>query len=320
MSDKLKPTVVCLCGSTRFYREFQEANYRFTMGGMIVLSVGFYPHSQKQVHGQAVGCTSEQKVRLDELHKRKIDIADLVFVLNVGGYIGDSTESEIEYAERTDKTVIYFENGHEDGLPGIQRIEEWNRRRDNSSREDKIVRQATDAIIKQMHDVTERDFLDRAFLAWLYRRLETVHGERKDVDYMLRLRKIIDTPDHTTTLQQKIISDLMDERDKLAEALKESTRQMSHNTGSFDAIIESNKQLLKVPIGSDPASLGDRESVTMMKCKRGTVVCEKATGEKRCLSEEEILSYDEWELVCDRPHADGDYSYLCDNQWCRCQQ
>jgi hypothetical protein len=104
-----KPTIVCLCGSTRFYEHFQRANYEFTMAGKIVLSVGFYPHSQKQVHGEDLGCTAEQKIALDELHKRKIDLANEVFVLNVGGYIGNSTRSEIDYAKATGKPISYLE-------------------------------------------------------------------------------------------------------------------------------------------------------------------------------------------------------------------
>ena len=107
MSDK-RPAIVCLCGSTRFYQQFQEANYRLTMEGKIVLTVGFYPHAQQQP-GQERGCTPEQKVALDELHKRKIDIADEVFVLNVGGYIGESTRSEIEYAKRRGILISYLE-------------------------------------------------------------------------------------------------------------------------------------------------------------------------------------------------------------------
>lgn len=104
-----RPKVVCLCGSTRFYPHFQEANYLETMAGNIVLSVGFYPHAQTEMHGEEKGCTPEQKVLLDELHKRKIDIADEVFVLNVGGYIGSSTRSEIEYAVAHGKPVRYLE-------------------------------------------------------------------------------------------------------------------------------------------------------------------------------------------------------------------
>ena len=105
-----KPKVVCLCGSTRFYDAFESANYEETMGGKIVLSVGFYNHSLDRMHGEYVGCTPEQKIMLDELHKRKIDICNEVLVLNVGGYIGESTRSEIEYAEKIGRSVGYLEN------------------------------------------------------------------------------------------------------------------------------------------------------------------------------------------------------------------
>ena len=105
-----EPLIVCLCGSTRFYEQFQKSNYEETMAGKIVLSVGFYPHAQKKVHhSENVGCTPEQKVKLDELHKRKIDLADEVLVLNVGGYIGASTRSEIDYAEDRCKPIRYLE-------------------------------------------------------------------------------------------------------------------------------------------------------------------------------------------------------------------
>ena len=107
-----RPTVVCLCGSTRFYREFQEANYNETMAGRIVLSVGFFAHSAAEAHGETVGITPEDKLALDELHKRKIDLADEVLILNVGGYIGESTRSEIEYANQRGKLVRYLEAPH----------------------------------------------------------------------------------------------------------------------------------------------------------------------------------------------------------------
>ena len=115
----MKPTIVCLCGSTRFWKEFQEANYRETMAGHIVLTVGFYRPSPQQeaelaerqhegTHGETWGCTAEQKIALDELHKRKIDLADEVLILNVGRYIGDSTRSELEYAERHGKVIRFL--------------------------------------------------------------------------------------------------------------------------------------------------------------------------------------------------------------------
>jgi hypothetical protein len=108
-----RPTIVVLCGSTRFYDAFQKANYELTMRGEIVLSVGFYPHATEQGgHGEGVGHDSDEKIALDELHKRKIDLADEVYVLNVGGYVGDSTKSEIEYADALGKPLRCLEPQH----------------------------------------------------------------------------------------------------------------------------------------------------------------------------------------------------------------
>lgn len=105
-----RPTIVCLCGSTRFYTAFQEANFRETMAGKIVLSVGFYPHARKEAHGPGTDMVSaEEKVKLDELHLRKIDLADEVLILNVNGYVGESTQREIAYAYFCNKTVRWLE-------------------------------------------------------------------------------------------------------------------------------------------------------------------------------------------------------------------
>lgn len=99
-----KPEIVCLCGSTRFYQTFDEQNFRLTLEGKIVLTVGCNTKSDK-----SLSLTKEDKIRLDELHKRKIDLADRVLVLNVGGYIGESTRSEIAYAIANGKPVDYLE-------------------------------------------------------------------------------------------------------------------------------------------------------------------------------------------------------------------
>ena len=108
-SHATAPIVVCLCGSTRFFKEFMLANYQETMAGRIVLSVGFYPHSSEQAHGEHIGVSVADKVKLDDLHKRKIDICNEVLVINVGGYIGESTRSEIDYAVAHEKRVRYLE-------------------------------------------------------------------------------------------------------------------------------------------------------------------------------------------------------------------
>lgn len=111
--ETCRPEIVCLCGSTRFFDTFQEANYRLTMAGKIVLTVGFYANADPErwairEHGELVGITPEQKIALDALHKRKIDLADRVIVLNVGGYVGESTHSEVAYARAHNKTVDYL--------------------------------------------------------------------------------------------------------------------------------------------------------------------------------------------------------------------
>lgn len=105
-----RPLIVCLCGSTRFYDEFQQANYDLTMRGEIVLSVGFYPHAKaRHVHGEGVGHDSVEKVTLDELHKRKIDLANYVLVVSRDGYFGESTRGEIAYAVARERPVKFAE-------------------------------------------------------------------------------------------------------------------------------------------------------------------------------------------------------------------
>ena len=100
------PEVVCLCGSTRFMDAFHAVGWQLTLDGYIVLSVGVCKHAQDH-GGEALG--EEVAERLDELHKRKIDLADSVMVLNVDGYIGKSTRSEIEYAKSRGKRIRYLE-------------------------------------------------------------------------------------------------------------------------------------------------------------------------------------------------------------------
>ena len=102
------PKIVCLCGSTRFSDAFKEANLKETIAGNIVLSIGCDTKSDKEL--MVLGeLTKEAKERLDQLHKRKIDLADEILVLNVGGYIGDSTRSEIEYAQKMNKSIRLLE-------------------------------------------------------------------------------------------------------------------------------------------------------------------------------------------------------------------
>ena len=109
MQGKYK--VVTLCGSTRFKNEFMEAQKRLTLEGNIVISVGLFGHAgDKEVwEGMDEDTLTQTKIMLDDMHKRKIDMADEIFVINVGGYIGESTRSEIAYAMEHGKVVRYLE-------------------------------------------------------------------------------------------------------------------------------------------------------------------------------------------------------------------
>ena len=106
-----KYKVITLCGSTRFRDEFMEAQKRLTLEGNIVISVGLFGHSgdNEVWENMDEGTLTKTKEMLDDMHKRKIDMADEIYVINVGGYIGESTKSEIEYATATGKIVRYLE-------------------------------------------------------------------------------------------------------------------------------------------------------------------------------------------------------------------
>lgn len=101
-----KPTIVCLCGSTRFSEAYQDANLRETLAGRIVLSIGCNTKSDDDLVKAGMIVNKEA---LDTLHLFKIDLAEEILVLNVGGYIGESTRREIEYAQMTGKNVRFLQ-------------------------------------------------------------------------------------------------------------------------------------------------------------------------------------------------------------------
>lgn len=104
-----KYNIITLCGSTKYKQEFIKWQRKLTLEGNIVISVGLFGHADKEYEGVL---TEEVKLMLDDMHKAKIDLADEIFVINVGGYIGASTRSEIEYANKTGKKIRYLvENG-----------------------------------------------------------------------------------------------------------------------------------------------------------------------------------------------------------------
>lgn len=105
--------VITLCGSTKFKDEFMEVQKELTLKGNIVISVGSFGHSDDEWNNRSEEEKQNLKVMLDDIHRRKIDMADEIFVINVNGYIGKSTKGEIEYAKQHGKKINYLEKVNE---------------------------------------------------------------------------------------------------------------------------------------------------------------------------------------------------------------
>ena len=120
-----KYKVITLCGSTKFKEDFLREQKRLSLEGNIVISVGLFGHSgDGEVWNEGI------KEMLDDMHKRKIDMADEIFVINKNGYVGTSTRSEIDYAIATGKKVVYMENWYEKGgqqivVPFFNAVSNW---------------------------------------------------------------------------------------------------------------------------------------------------------------------------------------------------
>jgi len=106
----MRPTVVCLCGSTRFGDAFREAQLKETFAGKIVLTIGCDTKDDTSLF-RGLSFTEQQSVKynLDQLHFRKVEMADEVLFLNVGGYMGLSTCDEYGYALALKKRIRFLE-------------------------------------------------------------------------------------------------------------------------------------------------------------------------------------------------------------------
>ncbi|WP_078596451.1 DUF4406 domain-containing protein [Evansella clarkii] len=94
--------VITLCGSTKFKEQFEKANAYLTLQGNIVISLGFFDQSE------GIEITKEQAELFAKIHFEKINMADEIFVIDVNGYIGNSTKKEIEYAKQKGMRICYF--------------------------------------------------------------------------------------------------------------------------------------------------------------------------------------------------------------------
>lgn len=96
--------IITLCGSTKFKKEYEDIAKDLALQGHTVLSVNMFGHADD------IELTTEQKIILDNEHKQKINISDAIFVINKDNYIGESTFSEIDWAQRLGKQIYYLED------------------------------------------------------------------------------------------------------------------------------------------------------------------------------------------------------------------
>lgn len=99
-----KYNIITLCGSIKFKNEFMKIQEKLTLEGNIVFTPNFFNNIKKEE------ISLDTKKMLDEMHKQKIEMSDEIYVINCGGYIGESTKSEIEYAKTKGKKISYLEN------------------------------------------------------------------------------------------------------------------------------------------------------------------------------------------------------------------
>jgi len=110
VSKEKKAKIICLCGSTRFTEFMMIYQWELTKKGFIVVSWCALPDSYFQGDDKAhIGDQEGVKEIVDEVHMRKIDLADEVHILNIGGYIGESTQNELNYAKEQGKIIKFIE-------------------------------------------------------------------------------------------------------------------------------------------------------------------------------------------------------------------
>lgn len=102
--DNRKYNIITLCGSIKFKDKFIKVQEKLTLEGNIVLTPNFFNNIKKEEIDE------KTKKMLDEMHRQKIDMSDEIYIINFGGYIGESTKAEIEYAKTKGKKISYLES------------------------------------------------------------------------------------------------------------------------------------------------------------------------------------------------------------------
>jgi len=95
--------IITVCGSMRFIKEMMEITEKVELQGNCMLIPIYNPNRPDKD-----SFTEEEALVIDNMHKERIKLADAILVVNVDGYIGNSTKSEIEFAKQLNKEVIYY--------------------------------------------------------------------------------------------------------------------------------------------------------------------------------------------------------------------
>ncbi len=94
--------IITICGSYKFKKEMIDIAEKLTLEGNCVLMPNELSRNSKDDY------TLEEALMIDKMHKEKIKLSDAILVVNVNGYIGSSTKSEIEYAKNLNKEIMYY--------------------------------------------------------------------------------------------------------------------------------------------------------------------------------------------------------------------
>ncbi len=94
--------IITVCGSYKFKKEMTEITEKMTLKGNCMITPNELAKTDKEAY------TKEEILMIDKMHKEKIKISDAILVVNVNGYIGNSTKSEIEYAKSLNKEILYY--------------------------------------------------------------------------------------------------------------------------------------------------------------------------------------------------------------------
>ena len=91
---------ITLCGPTIYKYEYARVNMLLTLAGNLVISCGVFRDDFKDIE--------EYRFLLESIHRHKISISDMIFVINVNNFVGKHTREEIAYAESINKEVVYL--------------------------------------------------------------------------------------------------------------------------------------------------------------------------------------------------------------------